>query len=481
MKTPWLTLTYRTKLLFGILLVGIMCVIAVVIFKYIEFRNYTHEKDLALFTSSGLFLADMIGENLAHGDTDEVVYHMNLALKQPDIKIITIMNSDGIVLFSSDSSLVHKPNNNLDSPDITIIDNELFFKTFPLRHSKQVLSLLLQLGYSLNRTHHELSNALLSTIFIGFLVIFITALVSWIISGFIRKPMREMQTISERMATGDFSMRLPVKSHDEIGQLAEAINKMADQLQEFTNKLQEKIDRATSELKESNEKLKELDTLKSNFVSMVSHDIKAPLASIVGFADTLLRIKDLPATKQMEYLNIIKKEGLNLARLAENFLDITKIESGSFKIKSESVNVKDLIFSIKNTLNIQSDMHIETILEPNKLSINADPELLKIVIINIMENSIKYTDGKGKLVVSALMQNEELLVSIEDNGPGIPETDRHRIFEKYYRGSNSKKSKGSGLGLTIAKNIVEAHNGRIWCDSAPGKGMKITFVIPKNC
>jgi signal transduction histidine kinase len=473
-------LKYRTKLLLGILLVGISAIVAAVVYQTIEFQNFSHERDFAYFTSTGQFLADMIAESFERNDTNHLLYHIKLALVQPDVVSLSVIDLNGIVIFSSDNKLQHKLNPYVDSPDITRIKKERFFKTFTMMHEGETLAYL-QVGYSLGRSHNEQSKALKATLSTGFFIIIMTSLAAWIISGVIRGPLRAMQTIAQKLATGDFTSRLSVQSKDEIGALGNTINEMSDQLHELTKNMQQRIDRTTADLKESNDRLKEMDRLKSMFVSMVSHDFKAPLASIVGFADTLRKSGDLPAATQQEYLTIIRTEGMNLAAMADRFLNTSKLESGNFEIYPQQVNVNELISEVTSVLQIHCKAPIKIFLKNDPpLQVNADPEMLKVVFMNVIENAIKYTKEEGNIRISARMQNDGLLVGIEDDGPGISSEDSLKIFDKFYRGGNAGKSKGFGLGLAIVKSIVEAHGGRIWCDSELGKGTTITFCLPTS-
>jgi signal transduction histidine kinase len=180
-------------------------------------------------------------------------------------------------------------------------------------------------------------------------------------------------------------------------------------------------------------------------------------------------------------LNIIRTESRNLATLAAKFLDTSKIESGNFEIRPQPVNIGELLAEQKAVFEINGKVSISVAIENDPpLMANVDPDMLKMALMNIIENAIKYTDGNGNVRVSAKNKNDELLVSVEDHGPGIPAEERETIFDKFYRGGNTGKSKGSSLGLAIAKSIVEAHAGRIWCDSELGVGTTISFSLPKS-
>jgi signal transduction histidine kinase len=287
-------------------------------------------------------------------------------------------------------------------------------------------------------------------------------------------------------------LRTHAQSHDVIGKLAGALNNMAVQLGDLTGNMSLRISSAITELKErntalrektdqleeSNKKLQELDHLKSDFVSMVSHELRTPLTSIIGFSKTL-QILTLPPEQQKSYLNIIESEGKRLANLVEEYLDISKIESGFISLKRMRLDPGRLLSEIAGTYLVQKNVRIVTHISEALPRIQADPDRLKQVIINFIDNAVRYSPDGGVVTVNAQMRDTDMVVRVSDQGPGIKPEDRDKIFTKFYQGKDeiARKSKGSGLGLAIAKGIIDAHNGRIWFEPNPCQGAVFCFSL----
>lgn len=258
------------------------------------------------------------------------------------------------------------------------------------------------------------------------------------------------------------------------------IKKQADTLlSENENKLKMK----NMELDAANERLRELDKSKSEFVSMASHELRTPLTGIIGMTQTLLA-KDIDLTEEERerFLNIIESEGKRLATLLNELLDLTKIETGSTEIRLEKENLESLIEETLRIINIPKDKKIEIIIpEKCDMTIMADFDRLKQVIMNLIDNAIRYSGENGKITIGVVEKVKFYQVNVNDTGPGIGKEDQKKIFEKFYRTKSAKKSKkkGSGLGLTISKNIIEAHGGKLWVDSEPGKGSTFSFLVLK--
>lgn len=214
--------------------------------------------------------------------------------------------------------------------------------------------------------------------------------------------------------------------------------------------------------------------------SMVSHELKTPLVSIIGFAETLIE-KKIPETDVIRYLKIIGSEGRRIETLINEYMDISMIESGNEIIRTEPLNIRDVIRSTVETLRVPEHINIEVRVDETIPAVLANKDRMKQVLINIIENAIKYSGEKGKITITASDPGEFVVIGIKDEGPGIKEEDVKHIFSKFYRSSEQITStlKGLGLGLAIAKGIVEAQNGSIWVQSEPGQGSEFFFSIPK--
>ncbi|MFC2081079.1 sensor histidine kinase [Bacteroidota bacterium] len=226
---------------------------------------------------------------------------------------------------------------------------------------------------------------------------------------------------------------------------------------------------------------KRLSHLRSDFVSNVTHELKTPLTSIHLFAESVLLNRVDTASEKKEYLQIILNETERLKRIINNILDFSKKEEGKIEYKTEKVNVTNLISSALKDLNywlVEKKFSVQTDLEEN-IIITADHDAFKQVVINLLDNAIKYSRDNKEILVKLLLDKDKIRIEFEDKGIGIPEDQLEAIFEKFYRVNKTMKDgvSGTGLGLTVVKEIIEAHNGEILVESKPNKGSKFTILL----
>ncbi|MGA1825266.1 MAG: ATP-binding protein [bacterium] len=239
--------------------------------------------------------------------------------------------------------------------------------------------------------------------------------------------------------------------------------------------------RLLRELQEANEKLKEMDRLKSAFVAMVSHEFKNPLVVLQLSLDHVLAgyMGDINP-KQEKFLRLSKNEIDRLLRLVIDLLDISKIETGGMHLKKETIEILPLIKRIITPYeNLLSKKQIALQLEINQDigSLRADEDKLSQVIINLLSNAIKYTPQQGEIRINVSRKDNGIQFIISDTGPGISQKDILKLFDKFER-LIAENEEGTGLGLSIAKYIVELHKGKIWVESTVGKGSSFIFVLP---
>ena len=230
-------------------------------------------------------------------------------------------------------------------------------------------------------------------------------------------------------------------------------------------------------------KLKKLEKVKTEFVSNISHEFKTPLTSIM-MGTSLLKNQGLGniSAKQSEIISTIEDDAEKLSVLVNDIIHLSKAESESDMYYFEECSIDKIIsLSIKmfSEQAASKDIKIYSKLEEKLPLIIADNEKLTWVVNNLLSNSIKFTDTGGVIEISSSVKSEELIVSIRDNGIGIPDDYTEKIFEKFIQvDPDNSEMKGSGIGLSIAREIVEKHKGRIWCESNKNGGATFTFVLP---
>ncbi len=258
----------------------------------------------------------------------------------------------------------------------------------------------------------------------------------------------------------------------------------------------------TQELKATNRKLQKLERLKSEFISIVSHELRTPLTAIKNAMDIILSGKAGDMTENIEkFVSMGKRNAIRLSGIINDLLDISKIEAGKMDFKFELMNVEPVIEYVRsNLLEVAREKGLDIVFTPSakQVEVYADSNRLEQVLTNLVSNAIKFTT-EGNIEISATvvnarelrydqcfeedikkLQGNYLLVCVEDHGIGIERKDLNHVFDKFAQIENSlsRKVGGTGLGLPIARQLMEAHNGAIWCDSEVGKGSKFYFVIP---
>lgn len=225
--------------------------------------------------------------------------------------------------------------------------------------------------------------------------------------------------------------------------------------------------------------IKKLENMRSQFVANVSHELKTPLTSIKGFSETLKYVDD-PINKE-KFLNIINDEADRLTRLINDILTLSHIENTP-EGKKEEFKVNSIIKDVQSLMkNIAEKKNIEIIVqEENTTSLQGDSDRFKQMVINLVDNAIKYSENKGKITIGTNCNDESCFIWVEDEGVGIPEEHLNRLFERFYRidKARSRIQGGTGLGLAIVKHIVAGFNGTIKVESEVGKGSKFTVKIP---
>ncbi|KUK46088.1 MAG: Putative two-component sensor histidine kinase [Anaerolinea thermophila] len=229
-------------------------------------------------------------------------------------------------------------------------------------------------------------------------------------------------------------------------------------------------------------RFRQADELKSEFVSIVSHELKTPVALIKGYVSTLRR-DDVHWDPEImgESLQVIEEEADHLTRLIEDLLDASRLQAGGMPLKRSDVAMVAMAERLAERFQVQTEDHQIIVDLPDDLPVvMADETRIEQVLSNLISNAIKYAPD-GKIVINGCGRPQEILICVADEGPGIPAGDLPHIFDRFYRApETSRKTKGAGLGLYLAQAIIEAHGGRIWADPKPDKGTRICFSLPRD-
>jgi len=225
--------------------------------------------------------------------------------------------------------------------------------------------------------------------------------------------------------------------------------------------------------------LKEMDRIRSELVHTVSHDLRSPLTSVIGYTELIERAGPLN-DNQREFLKRIQESVQHITSLINDLLELGSVEAG-LDTRREYVQLDVILNYTLEMLQGQikaKHIKVQTQITPALPALRANPVRLRQVLDNVVGNAIKYSSDQGEVSISLRAEDSQVIVQVTDNGPGIPVKDQAHIFDKFYRGSNISSHAGSGLGLAIVKSIVEAHQGRMWVESMVGRGSSFFIVLP---
>jgi phosphoserine phosphatase RsbU/P len=251
----------------------------------------------------------------------------------------------------------------------------------------------------------------------------------------------------------------------------------------FSLDLDRKVRERTAELERANQRLQEIDRLKSEFLSVVAHEFRTPLTSICSFSEILLSYERLDETNVREFVKIINDEGERLTRLITQLLDISRIESGKLELELEPHHVDEILeaaFRIAEPVAARRGVGLDLEAPADLPPLRVDRDRMLQVVTNLLSNAVRMSPSAETVSVSAQRDNGMVVISVADHGPGVAPPHREEIFEKFARGVGlpARDGEGTGLGLFVARQIVEHHGGRIWVTDTPGGGADFRFTVP---
>jgi signal transduction histidine kinase len=288
-------------------------------------------------------------------------------------------------------------------------------------------------------------------------------------------------------------LRATVARGLERRQLGQELRLRVAELADLNASLQMRIDEATAELKERYEQLKELDRMKSQFLSIASHELKTPITAMSGFLQvSLRRVKKLgegeaaaPVAEGLrgitEQLEVVYRQTGKLARLVDELLDVSRIQTGRIEFRYGDVDLSDLANEVATRMQLTTTTHEISVRRDTESIVTADRDHLEQVLNNLVTNAIKYSPSGGTITIDVRPDDGGVRVSVSDQGIGIPEKELEAIFGLFYRSPDraARDAAGMGLGLYISKEIVVRHGGRIWAESGGTKGSILNVVIPR--
>lgn len=455
----------RKRLIISYLIVIILTIVFLESFLITAVKRYYYDNVSQLLNKQGTISSNFYNQYLYNMDLKNDSLELLETFSRNTTAQVQIVDRTGIVI--EDSSFLVK-DKKLETSDIEKslhgspgsltgysedTDESIMAVSYPLLSNGEVVGAVRYVS-TLKYVNATIREITVIIILVGIIILFTVIFVSIFLSSTITRPIMNITAAASRMARGEFSTRVDVPLKDEIGKLADTLNFMAG---EITRNEQ----------------------LKNDFVSSVSHEIRTPLTSIKGWAVTLRTGSLDDKSEILDGLEIIERESDRLTSLVEELLDFSKFESGKISLNVTKVNLTTLLNYIKRHLdpravrqNINFILHIEGDIPP----VEGDENRLKQVLINVLDNAFKFTPEGGTVKINLSRESFYAKISIEDTGMGIKEEDLSRVTEKFYKSKESRY--GSGLGLSISKEIIELHKGSLLIESAPSCGTKVHIYLP---
>jgi two-component system, OmpR family, sensor histidine kinase BaeS len=289
----------------------------------------------------------------------------------------------------------------------------------------------------------------------GVIVVGLVLLIGFLLSRNFSRPIRELTQATHAMSAGKLVQEIPVRSHDELGELTAAFNKMNAELARSTS-------------------------LRRQMTADIAHELRTPISVILGHAEA---VHDGLLPPSAETFEIVRDEAGRLEKLIEDLRTLSRADAGELPIEPQSIAPVDLLRKVQVVHKhraAQKDIALEVEAAPALPDFSADLGRMQQVLNNLVDNAFRYTPSGGTIRLSAGRVDGQLEFRVQDTGPGIPPGDLERVFERFYRSDPSRQrdESGSGLGLAIARSLVEKHNGRIWAESLPGQGAAIVIRLP---
>ena len=299
---------------------------------------------------------------------------------------------------------------------------------------------------------------------------------------FVIKPLKKLEDMTDEISKGNLDARVNIETGDELEKLGQRFNTMAQRLSKGRGHLQERISQATKELSDANRELQTLDKLKSDFLANMSHELRTPLTVIRGGIDYLNRT--VKKEDNRNYLDIIDKNLARLIHLVSDLFDFTKIEGKKVEWSFDQVNLSVLIEEVVEIISpLTMDKNISiNYKHPGNVLVELDLERIEQVLVNLIENAIKFSAPHTEIQISVDEDPICVTVSIKDRGIGIAAENLKTIFDKFSTvpSAGIGKPEGTGLGLAICKAIIESHDGKIWAESVQGESSTFFFTLKKR-
>lgn len=462
------------KIFLGFLFLSIAVFILVVIYSTDASKDALIEEKTAVITNEAFLIAEQSITGYIQGilSEEQLQNNLNYYSSTLDVSIWSIDDKGIVTAYSLAEGHPEPPKNIyfLDQEfDITTaqsftgtfydtFEDDVISVTIPILTNNQPNGMIIV--HSTVAQLAKVQSNIIRVIYIPFLVMLVISFsLLALISQKIMRPIRKINSVAESYSTGNFEVSMDIKSKDEIGQLASTLEYMASELSK-------------------------LDDYRKDFISNISHDFRSPLTSIKGYIEAI-QDGTIPPEKHEKYLSIIVEETKRLTKLTTSLLELNKFDSyGIWLVIKDFDIIKPVKAAMRSYEGKCLEKNINLILNNHCLNtmVKGDQTKIQQVIYNLLDNAIKFTPSGKSIYITLTELNEKILVSVKDEGCGIPSESLKKIWTRFYKADTSrgKDKQGTGLGLSITREIIKAHNENINVVSTEDVGSEFTFSLAKS-
>ncbi len=449
---------------FGAIVIATVVVLEVLFVAFVQ--SYYYDGVEQILKDRVNISADFLNRYFTYSSVEEkakFLFENNIASYDNKF-LVQVLNKDKIVIMDSNglsefTVLEAEDINDAFNNKITIYESysettgeRMLTTSRPLLKYNQIDGII-RYTVSMQRVDKEVKNYIMGGIALGITVVIFFMLMAVIVSKSIVNPIKKLNIVAKSMAEGDFEQKAERAYDDEIGQLTETMNYMA-------------------------EEIIKTDKIKKDFISSISHELRTPLTSIKGWSETLMLTDEVSESEELRMgLGIIAGEADRLKDMVEELLDFSRLESSRMKVVKRKINPKHVLEQVCRQLKPRAtNIHVNCTDLGLDTLILGDENRLRQVFINLLANAIKFTPAGGSIDIKAEGEEEQIIIEFIDTGIGISSEDLPKVTDKFYKGNQNFA--GSGLGLSIVDEILKLHDAKLDIKSKLGEGTKVTLIFP---
>ena len=462
----------RQRWLRGTMLIVLTAVIMTIVLFSVFIYNYYYSTVRTGLEAKAKTATDVFANYIARSYAEyyNSAYRYTEEFREGDRLELQFINTDGSIMISSFTTTSGTMQN---TPDITsavesrqisswvgrrnTTGERIMAASAPMIYADGEVIGIMRYVTSLKLVDRQVFLNILRVVGVGALLMLFVFFLNLVFVRSVIAPVSEITKMSKRIAEGSYGVQINNNYKDEIGDMVGAINEMSM-------------------------KIAQTEKIQSEFITSISHELRTPLTAITGWGETLIYNEQLDSESQRG-IEIILKEARRLTKMVEELLEFTRIEDGRFTLNIEMIDIaaelEDTIFTFRELLH-QDELEIDYHSDMDDMTlIPGDPNRLKQVFLNLLDNAMKYGREGKRIEVSITMPGELVRICIRDFGPGVPDDELENIRMKFYKGSNSKE-RGSGIGLAVCDEIIKYHGGSMTLENVESGGFLVTILLPSG-